>query len=58
MLLDKQYTESLLGKEHDPCTICSMPMLANKCKIIACTVDLSEIVVIISNCSSSNPNLF
>lgn len=31
---DKKYTESLLTTPgFDPCTICGMPMMANKCKI-------------------------
>jgi len=34
-LLDKQYTRNLINKSfYDPCTICGMPMLANKCKIL------------------------
>lgn len=30
---DKQYTKTLLTTDYDPCTICSMPMFSNKCKI-------------------------
>ncbi|MBI4146942.1 hypothetical protein HY489_06430 [Candidatus Woesearchaeota archaeon] len=35
MHVDKQLTQHLISQPgFDPCTICGMPMLANKCKIL------------------------
>lgn len=34
-MIDKELTRELLKtSDFDPCTICGMPMLANKCKIL------------------------
>ncbi len=32
-MIDKENSKKLLNTDYDPCNICGMPMVANKCKI-------------------------